>query len=580
MNAVRRFDPEPAEPHGSRSAFASQIALVHEALGLYTWRWHVETGTVEWSADPAPLLGVAPGEFSGKFSDYLERLHPDDRQGALTTYTECLKGVRPTYRSEERIIRPDGSVRWLETCGRGCYVNGRGVELVGVVRDVTDRRESEARVRYLASHDSLTGLPTRSLLRDRLGHALASGRRVHQTLAVLVVGLDRFKHINDSLGHPAGDVLLKVVSSRLTECLRKGDTVARLGGDVFVAMLEDLKSPAGAASAARKIQEALAEPLAVAGQHVSTSACVGIAVHPTDGADVDTLLMHADAAMHQAKDRGRNGCQFFSSELNTRAQERARIELDVRRALRAGDFRLEFQPVFALGQPRPAVVEALLRWTHAERGAVSPADFIPVAEDMGLIVEIGDWVLDQALRQVAAWRAAGHGELRVAVNVSPRQLAHSELFDGRVAELLAAHGVPARCLELEITEHSLAQDIDTTSGMLARLANKGVRLALDDFGTGYSSLSYLQSLPLHTLKIDRGFVRDMDRRTGNAALVRTIITMAHTFGMRVVAEGVETQKQLEILRAMGCDDCQGYFLSQPLEASALAQRFLQPPALA
>jgi diguanylate cyclase (GGDEF)-like protein/PAS domain S-box-containing protein len=553
----------------------TQFVLAQEALGICTWIWDVERGSIEWFGDPSSMLGLAPHGFGGHFGEYLALLHAEDRARSRATLVECLKGVRPTYRNEERIVMPDGSVRWLEAYGRGRYADdGRALEIAGVVRDVTERKEADARIEFLANHDALTTLPNRSLLLDRVSHALASARR-ESPLAVLLLGLDRFKNVNDSLGHHVGDRLLKSVAARLQSVLAKGDTVARMGGDEFAILLEDLDSPAAAACVAQKIQTALSEPFVIEGHHIAVAASVGISVPPSDGSTAEALLTSASVAMHHAKELGRNNYQYFSRELNARAIARARLELDLRRAVLGGELYLEFQPVYAAQAGRPVGAEALLRWRHAERGQVPPAEFIPVAERIGIISQIGDWVLERALGQLAQWHAAGWRELTMAVNVSPRQLSQGQAFVARVAQLLAAHGLPAGCLELEITENTFAREIEEVPAALAKLSSSGVRISIDDFGTGYSSIYYLQRLRFDSLKIDHSFVSQIERSENDAVLTRTIIAMARSLGLQVVAEGVETQGQLEFLRGLKCDFYQGYFLSRPLSGAEFGRRLLE-----
>jgi diguanylate cyclase (GGDEF)-like protein len=425
-----------------------------------------------------------------------------------------------------------------------------------------------------ANFDPLTGLANRNLLGDRLEQALIHARRAQRVAAVLVLDLDRFKTVNDSLGHGQGDLLLREVAIRLTDCVRQGDTVARLGGDEFVVLLSDLAEAAHILPVAQKILAALGLPVHLGGHTMSASASLGIAIYPRDGDTGDILLRHADTAMYRAKEQGGNALAYFTPAMNAAVTARLRIEAGLRRALERGELRLFYQPIVDMASGRIASAEALLRWDDPERGLVAPADFIPVAEETGLIVPIGNWVLREACRQARQWMDLGHGVLPVAVNLSARQFADPALEHSVQAALHAAR-CPASALQLEITESMVIGDGEQALVTMDRLNRLGVRLSIDDFGTGYSSLSYLKRFPVHKLKIDRSFIRDIQIDPNDEAIVDTILVLAKKLGLRCVAEGVETEAQLEFLRALGCAEYQGYLFARPCPAGEFAQLLLR-----
>ena len=436
------------------------------------------------------------------------------------------------------------------------------------------RQRYEARVQQLAFYDGLTGLPNRALLEDRLRMALAHAQRSEQGVALLFLDLDRFKAVNDTLGHPAGDVLLREVAERLPRCLREGDTAARWGGDEFIVLVPDLpgKRPAAAEAVAvviEKIREVLSGPVKVESQEFEISMSIGVALYPGDGASVTDLIKNADTAMYQAKDKGRNTYRFFTEDMHTLARERLFLENELRRALRRSEFTLHYQPQVKTRGGVIVGAEALLRWRHPDRGWISPAEFVPVAEDIGQIQTIGTWALDHVLAQINTWRAMGLRTPHISVNVSAHQL-KDQAFARTVEELLAAHALPPECLELEFTESAMVQE-ETLSTVCA-IARLGVTLAVDDFGTGYSSLNYLKRFPIDTLKIDQSFVRDLESDPNDAALIRAIIAMARSLQLRVIAEGVETEPQRLLLSKYGCLEYQGFLFSPPVPAEAFTAR--------
>ncbi|MBI5522213.1 MAG: EAL domain-containing protein [Desulfarculus sp.] len=439
---------------------------------------------------------------------------------------------------------------------------------VGVFHDITEIKRSEEQISFQAYHDALTGLPNRLLFNDRLGMALAHAQRQNEGLAVLFLDLDNFKNINDSLGHAMGDQLLQAVARRLVRWVRDEDTVARLGGDEFIMLLPGANTPDYAVQVASRVLETMAEPLRVRGQEFYLTASIGITLYPHDGADAETLVAGADTAMYRAKADGRNNYKLFTPAMNQQVVRRMDLERSLRRALRQGEFVMHYQPKVELASGEVVGVEALIRWQRPGVGLVQPAEFIPVAEETGLIVPIGEWVLFTACRCAQNWRQQGFSHLRVAVNISPRQFRQRNLVQ-MVGRALAESGLPPQCLELEVTESVVMHSVEEAIATLSQLHGLGVQLFMDDFGRGYSSLYHLKRFPMHALKIDRSFVSDIATNPGDASIVDTIISMSRSLNLKVVAEGVETQEQLNFLKGLRCDQMQGFLFSKPLPAEEL-----------
>ncbi len=441
--------------------------------------------------------------------------------------------------------------------------DGRLTHYAALFSDITEMKENEERIRHLAYYDVLTGLPNRRLLEDRLRVALAHAHRNRRQLAVLFIDLDRFKRINDSLGHEIGDRLLVAIAHRLRDALREDDTVARMGGDEFVAVLSDIENPDHAVQIARRLIDALMRPVRVDGHELVVTTSIGISIYPDDSDSAPALVKNADIAMYRAKDSGRNSFQLYAPAMNARSLEHLALESALHRALERGEFELYYQPLLDAGQCRIVAAEALLRWRHPDLGLVAPADFIPLAEETGLIIPIGAWVLRSACLQLAQWHGQGHHDLRVAVNISARQF-HDPEFITLAGCIVEEAGIDPRHITLELTESMLMDDALDTIRMLAQLNAMGFAIAMDDFGTGYSSLSYLKRFPINELKIDRVFIRDIERSEDDAAIVSAIIGLAHSLGLRVVAEGVETGPQLAFLQRQRCDFLQGFHFSPPV----------------
>lgn len=472
--------------------------------------------------------------------------------------------------------RADGSLfpAWVSISG----VCDTAPELIGLIttfRDLTQTRSSEERIRLLAYYDTLTDLPNRALFQDRLDQELQRAMRSSSLVALLFLDLDGFKAINDSMGHGVGDQLLKEVAQRLLNCVRGSDTVARMGGDEFTILLSDLATPdkaeSAAGSVAAKVRARLAEPFRLQGREVFVSTSIGIALYPRDGDVASSLLRHADTAMYQAKEQGKNTWRFYDPAMSIRSMERMDLQNAMHRAVRDEQFCLLFQPLVRLSDQRVVGAECLLRWGHPDRGTISPADFVPIAEESGLIVPLGHWVLEEACQQFARWRRRGLQLERIAVNLSARQFADADLMSVIVQSLERA-GMSPHSLELELTESILMDDIDYALGLLRDLKAMGVRIAIDDFGTGYSSLSYLRQLPLDCLKIDRSFVEELADQSGNHGIARAIVALARSLGLEVLAEGVEEQREYLALRQLGCDLAQGYWFGTPANAERFVER--------
>jgi len=499
-------------------------------------------------------------------------VHPADRARVSAARKKAVFG---SYNEEFRILWPDGSIRWLyERAFPVRDGDGDVVRIAGITEDVSERKRAEERLTYLAQYDHLSGLPNRALFLDRLGQAQAQAQREGWVTAVMLIDLDRFKLINDTLGHAAGDKLVIAVAQRLAKAIRSGDTVSRLGGDEFALILQNLSKPRDAATVGQKVLETLAIPFEVEAHEIFVTASIGITLYPSDGENAEELLKNADSAMYRAKHQGRNNFQFYTAEMNARSGEILQLENNLRRALERREFMLYFQPKADLCSGQLVGFEALLRWQHAELGMVSPVKFIPLMEETGLIVATGEWVLQAACNQLRAWRESGVPLLPISVNVSGRQFQERDMVRSIIG-IIRTSGVDPRLLELEITESSLMSNPDEAIEILQELKSFGVRISVDDFGTGYSSLAYLKRFPIDALKIDRSFVQDITRDRDDAAIVIAVVSLAHSLGLTVVAEGVETEEQLSFLITNGCDQMQGFLLAAPLPALACTQLVLE-----
>jgi diguanylate cyclase (GGDEF)-like protein/PAS domain S-box-containing protein len=540
-----------------------------------SWEWNTETNEMEWSDEVFRILGVDPGTVEVGYDCFLFRVHPGDREFVEERIRQSLL-MSVAFSVEHRMLRPDGDVRFVHQQGEFVTDDRRpGAWVSGTIQDVTEQRQAQDRIRYLANFDSLTGLANRRLFKERLDRMISQAAMNDTMVAVLFLDLDRFKRINDTLGHSAGDQLLRVVADRLRDRVRGSDVVgrpegddpdppvSRLGGDEFTVLLSQISDPEDAGDVAKRILEALPEPITVDGHEIWTTASIGIAIYPMDGEDVESLLKHADTAMYHAKEQQRNSYHFFSKSMNAALVRKLSLESRLRDALRNEEFRLHYQPRIDLRTGRVIGMEALIRWEHPDLGVVSPREFIPVTEEAGLITEIGSWVLNKACAQTKAWQDAGHRRMCVSVNVSSRQFGYCDISD-TVVKALRETGLDPHDLELEITEGVVIRDDDATAVMLRDLRTMGVRVALDDFGTGYSSLSYLTRFPLDTLKMDLAFIRDVATDPSAAGVVTGVIAMAHSLSLQVVAEGVDSEDQAKVLRDVDCDEVQGFLYAGAL----------------
>ncbi|MGZ8869071.1 MAG: putative bifunctional diguanylate cyclase/phosphodiesterase [Thermoanaerobaculia bacterium] len=468
---------------------------------------------------------------------------------------------------------------WISAVYRPHYdASGNIVGAIGLIRDITERKTAEQQIEYQAYHDALTGLANRRLFQEHLTLALALAQRRRRAVAVLFLDLDHFKVVNDSLGHSVGDSMLKEVATRLRSAVRDGDTVARVGGDEFTIVLQDLSDRDDAEIVAKKVLRTIGAPIEVSGHRLYVTASIGITVFPDDGDDAETLLKNADSAMYRAKEEGRNTYHISTVELSRSMQERMTLESGMHGAMERNEFEIWYQPQIDLRGNRIIGMEALLRWKHPSRGTILPAEFISVAEERGFIVVIGDWVLHTACEQVVELQQRGYRDLRVAVNISPRQF-REETLVARVESAIEASGIDPKMLELEITEGVAMENVELTFEVLTQLRRLGITIAIDDFGTGHSSLSYLKRFPIDALKIDRGFVEDLPDRFEDAAIVKAVIQLAQGLNLRVIAEGVERYEQLEFLRSHGCREIQGYLFGMPMRLAdfeKLLERGLGP----
>lgn len=524
------------------------------------------------------FLGIARADLLGRH--YTQLVFEDDIERAKYVFNERRTGKRASRDVELRMnIRPTGPGRGrfltVEVSSSGIYEShGEGEPQTfrgtyGVAKEVGDRKRAQEKILHQAYHDGLTGLPNRLLFRDRLSLAVAQAKRQGTMLAVMFIDLDRFKSINDDLGHAAGDQLLQAVAARLAKCLRQGDTVARLGGDEFTLLLPNIVQRDDAENAASKVLAVLSQPFRVGQQEHSTGASIGIAVYPDDGDTIDALIQNADIAMYDVKAQGRNSFAFFSEARHTSYSDRVNLGHELHKAVAANQLELYYQPQIASSSGDITGLEVLLRWNHPTRGVVLPEEFIPLAQEAGTISYLSDWVIRNACGQLKEWMEYGLSPVRLGINLAAEQLQQHD-FVSKFAELLSEIKIDPALLEIEITESTMVRDFDTAQQKLQALSDLGVKIAIDDFGMGYSSLSYLRNLPIHAIKIDRSFIADIQPDSENT-LVNAMILIAKGMGLRLIAEGVETAEQLNFLKSHGCDECQGYLISKPLNSEQVTR---------
>jgi diguanylate cyclase (GGDEF)-like protein len=541
------------------------LQATQRAAGVGGWEFDGASGQLYWTAEMFRIHELTPESYAPDLETALQ-FFADEARPALRDAVESSLEHGRSWDLELELITATGRRIWTRATGAAqISADGRTVKISGSLQDISGQRAADERIRHMAHYDELTGLANRSLFALQLAHALVRAERYGRRLAVLFVDLDRFKNINDSLGHDMGDEVLRVIARRLVESVRSSDLVARLGGDEFVVLIEELDAPERMAELSRKLLRAIEQPINVREHEFLLSASIGVATYPADGLDTQTLLKHADIAMYRAKEQGKNTFEFFSARLEVPAVDRLSLEARLRRAvMELRQFVLHYQPKVSTLDGSITGVEALVRWSTPE-GLVPPGEFIALAEETGLIGTLGSWVLGSACAQASAWRRQGLPGMRVAVNLSARQFYGAHLLD-EVREVIQVTGIDPECLELEITESVMMKNVEHVAKLLRSLKDIGVGMSVDDFGTGYSSLAYLKRLPIDRLKIDRSFVRDVPGDPDDAAIARAIIALAHSLRLKVVAEGVETHAQLEFLRALGCDEIQGFLFSRPVGA--------------
>lgn len=562
------------------------------------WDWNLKTNQVYFSSRWRAMLGYEDSEVNNTPEEWFNYVHPEDIERVKVEIAMHLEGIAPHFESEYRMLHKDGTYRWILSRGLAVRdVNGKAYRLSGCQTDITERKVAQEQLLHDAFHDALTGLPNRALFMDRLGHTVERAKRHQDYLfAVLFVDLDRFKVVNDSLGHLSGDRLLVAVVQRLERCLRAGDTVARLGGDEFAILLEDIKDISDATGVAERIQTELTVPFNLSGHEVFTTASIGIVLSTTGYERLEDLLRDADIAMYRAKAQGKACHQVFDKAMHIKAVTLLQLENDLRRAIVCAQsrvdseaklpevfpqqFQVHYQPIVSLATGTIKGFEALARWQHPTEGFISPAQFIPVAEETGLIVPLGYWILREACRQTRQWQEQfpTNPPLTISVNLSSKQVSQPDLIE-QIERILRQTDFNASNLRLEITESAIMENAEAAAAMLIQLRILGIELYVDDFGTGYSSLSYLQRFPVNALKIDRSFVSNMGVKGEDSDIVQTIVMLARKLGIDVVAEGVETAEQLAHLKQLGCTDGQGqgYFFSKPLNSVAAGLLIAEKP---
>ena len=548
---------------------AERLSLATAVASVGVWEWDLVSNAFTWDAMMFEIYGF-PTIVPMPYEKWSGVVFPED----LPTIEASLRKVieeKGQGSAEFRITRPDGTIRNCSMVGKVVLdEHANVIRVVGVNKDITERRgaeealrNSEAHLTYSSQHDFLTGLPNRMLLSDRISQAIVLAPRHKKKIALLFLDLDGFKHINDSLGHAIGDKLLQSIAKRLVDCVRFSDMVSRQGGDEFVVLLSEVEHLEDAAMTARRMLQVVAEAHSIDQHDLHVTTSIGVSVYPDDGLDAETLIKNADTAMYQAKENGRHSYQFFKPAMNVRAVERQSMEENLRRALERKEFELLYQPKVNLRTGEITGAEALIRWTHPIRGLVSPAQFMTIAEDCGLILPIGNWALREACKQARAWVDAGLPQATMAVNISAMEFRDDNFLEG-VFAILRETGLDPRSLELELTESVLMKRAESTESILKELRARGVQLAVDDFGTGYSSLSYLRKFPVDSLKIDQSFIWQITNAPDETTIVTAIISMGRSLKLRVVAEGVETQEELAFLQAHKCDEAQGYYFSPPV----------------
>jgi diguanylate cyclase (GGDEF)-like protein/PAS domain S-box-containing protein len=544
------------------------LALAQSAARLGSWTFDIAQGWVSWSEELFVLCGIPPYSEEPSLSLLWRFVHPDDRI-ALEAAIELAREEESSFVIDTRLVAADGAERWVQHRGRYLRESAESARIIGTVLDISLRKRAEARTEYQANYDELTGLPNRKLLADRLQRSLLQAEHTGSQMAVLYLDLDRFKAINDTLGHDIGDQFLRSVAPRLGDAVRPTDTVSRSGGDEFIIVLPEISSIGEAGHIAERVIECFAQPVIIEGRELYSSASIGISVFPDDGTTPDELIRAADAALFRAKQGGNGSFRFYAAATHARHVDRLELENAVRGAFDRSEFLLYYQAIVDRFE-RPVAIEALLRWQRPGFGIVGPDKFIPLCEEIGLIVPLGRWVMRRACEELAGWLRRGLPAVRLALNISARQMLDPHLV-GDMRSALADTGIPASSIELEITESVLMGDVTGVRRVIGELKDLGVKMSLDDFGTGYSALSYLKHFSVDALKIDRTFVRDLPHDRGDAAIVSAVVALGHAMGLRVVAEGVETAEQAAMVRRLGCDELQGFYFSKPMTIESLGR---------
>ncbi|MBW8458653.1 MAG: EAL domain-containing protein [Thiobacillus sp.] len=562
---------EAAEINARLQDVEARWRFALDSTGAGVWDLDVPTNRILLAGRCMAMLGFSDDEIGTSIDDWQQRIHPDDLSALMSAHQQLFDGSCDTFTNEHRKRCKDGSWKWIQAYGMVAARDAANVpvRMIGTYLDISERRQAEETIQRQANFDPLTQLPNRRLFLDRLGQEIIKSRRADVPLALLLIDLDEFKEVNDSLGHGVGDTLLQESARRILSCIRDGDTVARLGGDEFTVILTELSDRTHIEDIAQKIISRLAEPFHLGDDLAYVTASIGITLYPSDAGDISTLMKHADQAMYAAKKHGRNRFFYFTASLQEAAQSRLQLTRDLREAVAARQFLIHFQPIVELSSGRIHKAEALLRWQHPTRGLVNPMAFIPLAEETGLINEIGDWVFRESAQRARDWCRAFGADFQISVNMSPVQFR----ADGRTrTETWLRHlediGLSGANVIIEITESLLLNAQADVIDQLSWFRNAGIQIAIDDFGTGYSALSYLKQFPIDYLKIDRSFVRDIETDANDMALSRAIIVMAHELGLKVIAEGVETDGQRSLLAAAGCDYAQGYLYAKPLTPDA------------
>lgn len=553
----------------------SEESLAHaqRIARLGNWDWNLKKNKIYWSKEIYRIFDISPQEFDKTYEGFLKFVHPEDLDFVKTSVQEALEGT--SYNIEFRVIQSNDSEKFVRSQGEILIdEQGHPYKMIGTLQDITEQKEMEHQIRFLAFHDSLTGLPNRKSFHEHLRQTLVQAKVDQHKFAIMFLDIDRFKWVNDTLGHDVGDQLLKSFAERLLNCVREGDLVARMGGDEFTILIPNIKEEQEAALIARRILQSCANPLFIQENELYITPSIGIAVYPQDGDEVQILIKKADKAMYMAKEKGKNNFQFYTANTSKDKSNKIELETDLHKALVRNEFQLYYQPKVNLKTGIIEGVEALIRWHHPKLGIISPAEFIPLAEETGLISPIGEWVLLTACKQNRTWQQELFQPIKIAVNISARQF-QQENFYRTIEQILNETEMEPQYLELEITESIAINHDESMLYRLKELKKLGVSISIDDFGTGYSSLNYLKKFPIDTLKVDQSFVRDITTDADDKVIIKTIIAMGHSLKLKVIAEGVETEDQLNFLKLHLCDEAQGYVFSKPLPTDEIEKVLLQ-----